>query len=337
MATTDLNIALFGAGRIGQVHAAHLAGRIPGARLAAVADLSEEAADRCASRYGVPAHTEYRRLLESPDIHAVAICTATDTHAQIISEAAEAGKQIFCEKPIALSLESIDLALAAVDRAGVKLQIGFNRRFDASFRRVRTAIAQGEIGRLERVHIISRDPAPPPLSYIRTSGGLFLDMTIHDFDMLRFLTGEDPIEIFAMADSLVDPAIAAAGDIDTAVLVLRFPSGTIGSIENSRRAVYGYDQRVEAFGSSGAIRTDNHYPNSATISGAQGIQRDLPYNFFMERYAESFLEEMRSFVDAVRNNTPTLVTGRDGRAPVVMGLAAVRSLREYRSVRFEEV
>ncbi|GAB4156265.1 MAG: inositol 2-dehydrogenase [Roseiflexaceae bacterium] len=333
MSQEYFNMALFGAGRIGQVHAAHIAGRIPGMRLYAVADVIEEAAARLAGTYRVPYTTDYRSLLADPAVHAVAICTATDTHAQIIVEAAEAGKQIFCEKPIAQDLAMIDRALAAVERAGVKLQIGFNRRFDASFRRVRAGIVAGEVGTIERVHIISRDPAPPPISYIRSSGGLFLDMTIHDFDMLRYLTGEEPVEVFAMADSLVDPAIGAAGDIDTALITLRFASGAIGSIENSRRAVYGYDQRVEVFGSAGAIRTENHYPNSAVISTNSMIRHDLPYNFFMDRYTESFLEELRGFAEAVLHDTPTLVNGADGRAPVVIAQAASRSLAEGRVVR----
>lgn len=332
-----INVALLGAGRIGQVHAVSLARHTPGARLYAVADVAAEAAQRCAAAYGARAETDYRRLLEDPDVHAVAICTATDTHAQIIIEAAQAGKQIFCEKPIAQGLDRIDAALDAVARAGVKLQIGFNRRFDSSFRRARAAVLGGEVGQIERVHITSRDPAPPPISYIKVSGGLFLDMMIHDFDMVRYLTGQEVVEIFAMADSLVDPAIGAAGDVDTAVVMLRFESGAIGSIENSRRAVYGYDQRAEVFGSGGVVRTENHFPNSATISDARGVRRDLPYNFFMDRYTESFRNELGAFVDAIRNNTPVLVSGQDGRVPVVMAMAAARSHAERRPVRLDEI
>jgi myo-inositol 2-dehydrogenase/D-chiro-inositol 1-dehydrogenase len=333
-----INIALLGAGRIGQVHAANLSGRVAGARLYAIADVSGEAAQRCAQQYGVAiAVDDYQRLLADPQVHAIALCTSTDTHARIITEAAQAGKHIFCEKPIAQTLESIDLALTAVEAAGVTLQIGFNRRFDANFRRARAAVVNGEIGRLERIHIISRDPAPPPISYVRVSGGLFLDMTIHDFDMIRFLAGDEVEELFVMADALVDPAIGAAGDVDTAVIMLRFKSGAIGTIENSRRAVYGYDQRVELFGSGGALRTENQYPNSALISDAQGVRRDLPYYFFLERYGESFAEEVRAFVMAIQQGTPVPVTGWDGRVPVVMALAAARSLRERRPVRLDEI
>lgn len=332
-----LNIALLGAGRIGQVHAANLMSRVPGARLYAIADVSAEAAERCAKQHGIAiAVDQYQRLLADPQVHAVAVCTSTDTHAQIIVEAAQAGKHIFCEKPIAQTLASIDHALAAVSSAGVTLQIGFNRRFDSSFMRARAAVVNGEVGRLERIHIISRDPAPPPISYVKVSGGLFLDMTIHDFDMVRFLTGDEVEELFVMADSLVDPEIGAAGDVDTAVIMLRFKSGAIGTIENSRRAVYGYDQRVELFGSGGAIRTENQYPNSALVSDAQGVRRDLPYYFFLERYHESFAAELRAFVSAIQHGTPAAVTGYDGRVPVVMGLAAARSVRERRPVRLDE-
>ncbi len=338
MSSQTLNIGVLGAGRIGRVHAANLATRIPNARVLAVADPIEEAAQRCAHDFGIPAAlTDYRAVLANPDIEAVLICTATDTHAQIIEEAAQAGKQIFCEKPIALSLATIDRALAAVERAGVTLQIGFNRRFDANFRRVRQAIVQGEIGTPELLHIVSRDPAPPPISYIKVSGGIFVDMTIHDFDMARFLVGSEVDEVYVSGAVMVDPAIGEAGDIDTALTVLRFANGAIGTIDNSRRAVYGYDQRVEVFGSGGAIAVSNNYPNNTTISDANSIRRDLPLNFFMDRYTESFVSELSEFVAAVTSGAPVPVTGRDGRAPVVMALAARKSYEEHRPVKLSEV
>ena len=338
MALGQLNIGLIGAGRIGRVHAGNLALRIPSANLLMVADVNEEAAWRCAEDFRVPQTVEdYRMVLDNPDIAAVAICSSTDTHAHLIEEAAAAGKHIFCEKPIAFDLATIDRALSAVDAAGVKLQIGFNRRFDANYRRVHQAIQRGEIGKLQLLHIVSRDPAPPPIAYIRTSGGMFLDMTIHDFDMLRFLTGADVEDVFVMAGVSVDPGIGEAGDIDTAVVVLRCIDGTICTIENCRRAVYGYDQRVEALGSGGAISTSNNYPNSAVISGANSIYRDLPLNFFMERYAESYCMEMQCFVDAVLQNRPVPVSGQDGRAPVVIALAAQKSYTEGRPVRLAEL
>lgn len=333
-----LKIGLIGAGRIGRVHASNLANRIPAAEVVAVADVSLEAAQQCAQINRIPTATsDYREILADPSIKAVLICSATNTHATLIEEAAKAGKQIFCEKPIALSLEAIDKALAAVKEAGVKLQIGFNRRFDANYRRVRQAIVSGEIGDPHIVHIISRDPAPPPAEYVKVSGGIFLDMTIHDFDMARFLVGSEVEEVYTVGGVKIDPAIGEAGDIDTAFIVLRFANGVTATIDNSRKAVYGYDQRVEVFGSAGAIQTENNYPNSAIISDATSIRRDLPLNFFMDRYTESFVSEMQAFVDAVLNDAPTPVTGFDGRAPVVIGLAARRSYEENRPVRISEI
>jgi len=338
MRKQSLKLGLIGAGRIGLLHTEHLTSRIPFAELVMVADAFEEAARECAERYAIPDFTrDYRDILVRPDIRAVVVCSSTNTHAQIIEEAAQAGKHIFCEKPIALDLPSLDQALDAVERAGVKLQVGFNRRFDASFRRVRQAVEQGEIGQPHLLHIISRDPAPPSIEYIRVSGGLFLDMTIHDFDIARYLIGSEVEEIFATGGVMVDPAIGSAGDIDTAVILLHFANGVIGTIDNSRQAVYGYDQRVELLGSAGAIITGNNYPNTAIISDDRRVYRDLPLRFFVERYTESFVSEMAAFVDAVHHDAPVPIDGRDGRAPVVMALAAHRSLVENRPVRLSEI
>lgn len=334
----SLNLGLIGAGRIGRVHAANLTTRIPRTNLLMVADVVEAAARDCAQQYRIPNPVgDYREVLANPDIDAVLICSATNTHAQMIVEAAQAGKHVFCEKPIALTLPAIDQALAATERAGVKLQIGFNRRFDPNYRRVRHAVAQGELGQLELLHIISRDPAPPPIDYVQSSGGLLLDMTIHDFDMARFLVGSEVQQVFTTAGVLVDPAIGAADDVDTAVTMLHFTNGVIGTIDNSRRAVYGYDQRVELLGSAGAIRTENNFPNSAVISTARSVHRDLPLHFFLERYTESYVAELVAFVEAVLHDTPTPVTGQDGRAPVVMGLAARTSYLENRPVKLSEI
>ncbi|MBO0781150.1 MAG: inositol 2-dehydrogenase [Ktedonobacteraceae bacterium] len=338
MPADRLRIGLIGAGRIGSLHAVHLATRIPAARLLMVADANEEAARNCAERHALARFSrDYRVVLDSPDIQAVVICSSTDTHARIIEEAARAGKHIFCEKPIALDLPSIDRAIAAVERAGVKLQIGFNRRFDANYRRVRQAVEGEEIGSPHLLHITSRDPSPPPISYIRVSGGLFLDMMIHDFDMARFLIGSEVEEVFTLAGVMVDPAIGEAGDVDTAVVMLRFANGIIATIDNSRRAVYGYDQRVELLGSAGMISTDNNYANSAVISDERGVRRDLPLHFFLERYSESFVAEMAAFVEAVLYDRLVPVCGQDGRVPVVMALAAQRSLEERRPVRLSEI
>jgi myo-inositol 2-dehydrogenase/D-chiro-inositol 1-dehydrogenase len=338
MPVEQVNIGLIGAGRIGRVHAENLTLRLPAANLRMVADVNQAAAEECAAQYRIPqAGSDYRAILDNPEIAAVIICSSTDTHARIIAEAAQAGKHIFCEKPIAFDLAAIDTALVAVERAGVKLQIGFNRRFDPNYARVRQAIEQGEIGSLQLLHIISRDPAPPPLEYIRVSGGMFMDMTIHDFDMARFLTGSEVEEIYAVAGVTVDPAIGAAGDVDTAVLTVRFANGVIGTIDNCRRAVYGYDQRVEALGSGGAISITNNYPNAATISDAHNIHRDLPLNFFMERYTASYLNEMRAFLTAVLRDEPVPVGGADGRAAAVLAQAAQQSHEEGRPVRIAEV
>src|SRR6058998_2728915 len=275
-----LKLGLIGAGRIGRLHAEHLASRIPSAELVMVTDVFEKAARECAERYAIPYTQDYHAVLDRPDIQAVVICSSTDTHARIIEEAAQAGKHIFCEKPIALDLPSIDRALDSVERSGVKLQIGFNRRFDANYRRVRQAIEQGEVGQPQLLHLISYDPDPPPVEYITVSGGIFLDMTIHDFDMARFLIGSEVEEIFVLANVMDSPDIAAAGDVDTAVLMLQFTNGVIGTISNSRRAAYGYDQRVELLGSAGVISIGNNYPNTAIISDERSVRRDLPLRFF---------------------------------------------------------
>ena len=303
-----------------------------------IADVNPAAAQQAAAQFGIPAATaDYRELLANPEIRAVLICSATDTHARFTEEAALAGKHIFCEKPIAHSLAEIDRALAAVAKAGVKLQVGFNRRFDANFRRVRRAIEDGEIGEPALMHIVSRDPAPPPVSYVKVSGGMFLDMTIHDFDMARFLIGAEVEEVYTQAGVTVDPAIGEAGDVDTAVVMLKFSNGVIGTIDNCRRAAYGYDQRVEVLGSKGSISTMNNYPNAAVVSDGASVRRDLPLNFFMDRYTESFCVELSAFVDAVLHDKPVPVTGEDARVPVVMGLAAGKSYREGRPVKLSEI
>jgi myo-inositol 2-dehydrogenase/D-chiro-inositol 1-dehydrogenase len=334
----SIKVGLIGAGRIGTLHAGHLAYRIPGVDLVAVADVAIEAAQACAARFDVPRFSgDYHDFLQDDEIDAVVICSSTDTHAQIIGEAAEAGKQIFCEKPIDFDLERIDRALQAVADAGVKLQIGFNRRFDPNFRRVREAVAAGQVGVPHILRITSRDPAPPPLSYIQVSGGIFLDMTIHDFDMARYLMGSEVEEVYAAGNVLVDPAIGEAGDVDTAVVTLRFANGAIGTIDNSRQAVYGYDQRVEVFGSGGMICAGNETADRTVLSDAQGVHAALPLYFFVERYTAAYIAEMTAFVEAVQQDTPPPVSGLDGRAPVVIAYAAARSMKEGRPVRLDEV
>ncbi len=269
-----LKIGLIGAGRIGKVHAATVAYRVPDAEIAIVADVDLGAARSVADRLRIPVATDRAEaVMEDPAIGAVFVCSSTDTHAALCRAAAAAGKHIFCEKPIAQNLVEIDRVLAAVAAAGVKLQVGFNRRFDANYRRVRHAIETGEIGAPAILHIISRDPAPPPVSYVATSGGMFLDMTIHDFDMARFLVGAEVEEVYTRAAVTVDPAIGEAGDVDTAVILLTFANGVIGTIRHCRRASFGYDQRVELLRHHGAIGTANTYRKAARLATPPGWPR----------------------------------------------------------------
>ncbi|MCA9664841.1 MAG: inositol 2-dehydrogenase [Myxococcales bacterium] len=330
---SNVRIGVIGAGRIGQLHAENVAFRVAGAELVCVFDPDADAAARCAARcHGVRIASDARRVIEDPQVDAVMICSPTPQHAEQIEQAAAAGKHIFCEKPIALDLARIDSALAAVERAGVKLQIGFNRRFDPGFRRAREAVAAGTIGELHLVRITSRDPAPPPAEYVRASGGMFVDMTIHDFDMARWVAGREVERIYAAGAVLVDPAIGEAGDIDTALLTLRYQGGALGSIDNSRQAVYGYDQRVEVFGSEGSVVVGNATATRAVLSTRDGVSSDKPLFFFVERYAEAYVAELSAFVRCIdRDETPE-VTGADGRAPVVLAQAALRSMHEGREV-----
>ncbi|MCP5524811.1 MAG: inositol 2-dehydrogenase [Verrucomicrobiales bacterium] len=333
-----ITLGLIGTGRIGRLHAEHLRFRLSAADLRAVTDLNRDSAQACADRCGiVRVAADHHEILADPEIQAVVVCSPTDTHADIIEAAAEAGKHVFCEKPIEVSLPRIDRVLSVVEHAGVLLQIGFNRRFDANFRRIRQAVAEGEIGTPHQLHIISRDPGPPPVEYIRQSGGIFLDMTIHDFDMARFLIGSEVEEVYATGGVRIDPAIGEAGDLDTATILLKFADGTVGIIENSRKAVYGYDQRVEVFGSKGSIEAGNNYPNTCRIAGAEGVGRDLPLNFFMDRYTQSYLDEMAQFLEAIVTGGRPPVSGVDARAPVVMAMAARLSVQENRPVKLAEI
>jgi myo-inositol 2-dehydrogenase/D-chiro-inositol 1-dehydrogenase len=322
-----IGIGVIGVGRIGRMHAGLLAREVPGAALVAVHDADREAAESI----GVRA-CELDELLADPGVDAVAICSSTETHADLIVAAAEAGKPIFCEKPISLDLAEVDRALAVVDAAGVPFQIGFNRRFDPAHQAVHEAVMRGDVGDPQLVRISSRDPEPPPMDYVRGSGGIFLDMTIHDFDMARYVTGSEVVEVFARGAVHVDPAFAEAGDIDTALVTLVHANGCLTAIDNSRQAVYGYDQRVEVFGSRGMASSENPLAHTTVVRTANGTSMAaLPY-FFLERYIPSYLREWAAFVDAVRTGAAPLVSGADARAPLVIGLAAWQSLTEGRPV-----
>jgi len=326
-----LGFGVIGAGAIGRLHARHLASQVEGARLVAVSDVVPEVAESCAQEAGARAYGDHRELLANPQVEAVVISSPPDTHAEIIEQAAAARKQIFCEKPIDCDLEKIDRALAAVAGAGVKLQIGFNRRFDANYNAAHEAVAGGKVGRPLIIHIVSRDPKLPVVSDTRSVAGMFLDMTIHDFDMARYLTGSEVTEVFALADRRLHDA----GDLDTALVTLRFADGAYGTIDNGQTA-YGYDQRVEVFGTDGMVATENERPHSATLTDSAGSHSVLPLYFFIERYAESYRRELEAFVECIQRDTEPPVTGRDGRMAVVIALAAQRSCDEGRPVPLSE-
>ena len=334
-----LKIGILGAGRIGKVHAESITRFVPGARVAAVADplLAGGAADWIQD-LGIPvACTDYREVLADKEIGAVLICTPTDTHAAISLEALEAGKHVFCEKPVDTEPERIAEVAARVRQTGLKYQVGFNRRFDHNFSALRHAVLEGRVGEIHLVKVTSRDPAPPSPEYARRSGGMFLDMTIHDFDMVRFLSGADVEEIHVMAASLVDPEIGKAGDCDTAILSMKLSNGALAVIDNSRRAAYGYDQRAEVFGSKGSVHTGNDAASTLVYSGHEGIVSEKPLYYFLERYMQSFATEVRAFVEAVNTDGPVPVTVEDGLEPVCIALAAKRSWLEGRPVRVGEI
>jgi myo-inositol 2-dehydrogenase/D-chiro-inositol 1-dehydrogenase len=328
---TMIHFAQFGAGRIGAIHSANLAAS-GGARLKYVVDVNAEAAATLAARHGARV-AETAAALADPDVGAVIIASSTDTHADLVIAAARAGKAIFCEKPIDLSLPRVDACLAAVRAAGVPMLVGFNRRFDPSFAELHRRIGAGAIGQVEQVVITSRDPGPPPVAYIKFSGGLFRDMTIHDFDMARWMLGEEPVEVFAHGANLVDPAIGAAGDIDSAMVLLKTASGRMAHINNSRRASYGYDQRVEVFGSLGRLIAGNRTATTVELADADAVSAGKPLHFFLERYADAYRIELAAFLDAVAKGTPMPVGAEDGRQALVLADAAFESLRSGRPMK----
>ncbi|AYO30096.1 inositol 2-dehydrogenase [Biomaibacter acetigenes] len=331
-----IKIGIIGAGRIGKMHAENIRANFSNVEIKSVADLFADKIKDWANSIGINnIFVDPAMILEDEEIDAVLICSSTDTHSRLIMDSARAGKHIFCEKPIDFNLERIHQALDSVEKAGVKLQIGFQRRFDPSFRKAFEMIRQGKIGDPHILKITSRDPQPPPIDYIKVSGGIFLDMTIHDFDMARYLSGSEVTEVYASGAVLVDPAIGNAGDIDTAVVTLKFENGAIGVIDNSRRSTYGYDQRVEVFGSKGCVSVSNDILTNTVLSDENGITSDKPKYFFIERYKDAYIEEIKAFFDSILNDKQPPVTGIDGLEPVIIGLAAKKSLVEGKPVKIQ--
>ncbi len=334
-----IKIGIIGAGRIGRVHAEGITNGVKGACVYAIADpFLNDTQREWAGKLGVKnLYTDYHEILNDPEIDAVMICSSTNTHADISVEAIKAGKHIFCEKPISQDLAKIKEVMEALKGTSLKYQVGFNRRFDHNFEAVREAIVAGKIGDLHMLHVTARDPEAPPLEYVRVSGGMFLDMTIHDFDMVRFLSGSDVVEVYAAGAALVNPKIADEGDIDTAIITLKLANGAIAVIDNSRQAAYGYDQRAEAFGSKGQIAVGNDTVSTAVLSNADGVTAEKPLYFFLERYMASFIKEVNCFVNAIIEDKPVPVDINAGLAPILIAKAAKKSLDENRPVKISEI
>ncbi|MBL8588489.1 MAG: inositol 2-dehydrogenase [Methylobacteriaceae bacterium] len=326
-----MRFGLLGAGRIGRIHGANVAAH-PGASLTAVADADAAAAGELAQRCGARV-ASIDDIVADRSVDAVLICTPTDMHADLIERAAKAGKAVFCEKPVDLDSDRIRRCLDVVAKAGAPLMIGFNRRFDPNFAEVKKRIDAGAVGAVELVTVLSRDPAPPPPSYVARSGGLFRDMMIHDLDMARFLLGEEPVEVHAVGASLVDPAIGLAGDVDTAAVLLKTRSGRIAQISNSRRATYGYDQRIEVHGSKGMARAQNVPVTTVEVATAAGVLADPVQNFFLERYAAAYRRELDAFIEAVAAGKPPSPSGADGLAAQILADAATQAHRTGEPVR----
>lgn len=335
-----LKIGIIGAGRIGKVHLESISYHVKNATVTAMADpFMNEETEKLIRSYGVSKVTkDYKDILNDKDIDAVLVCSSTDTHAAISIEAINAGKHVFCEKPVDHSIEKIQaVADALKEHPDIKFQVGFNRRFDHNFAAIRKAYDDGKIGEAHILKITSRDPEPPNPAYIKVSGGIFLDMTIHDFDMACFLTDSDVEELYVNSAVLVDPAIGEQGDVDTAIITMKMANGALAVIDNSRKAAYGYDQRAELFGSKGMVATSNDTVSSAVISNADGVTSEKPLFFFLERYMGSFSEEMRQFTEAVINDTEVPVGIHAGLQSVKIGLAARKSVDEHRPVKISEI
>ncbi|GGX65054.1 inositol 2-dehydrogenase [Saccharospirillum salsuginis] len=325
-----INLCLFGAGRIGAIHAANVAAN-PDARLTYVVDVFEASAHKLADQYDARV-VSVEQALADPEVHAVIIASSTDTHADLIERSAEAGKAIFCEKPIDLDLDRTRQCLATIERCGVACLVGFNRRYDPQFNQLKSEIDIDRIGSVEMVTITSRDPSPPPAQYVQSSGGLFRDMMIHDLDMARWLLGEEPVEVFATASCLIDPAIGQAGDVDTALVTLKTASGKLCQISNSRRAVYGYDQRIEVLGAKGMLQANNQLESNLVLTNDQGASGAKPQHFFLERYAEAYRLELTNFIEVLTGQGQPLTNQQDGLMALALAEAALESARSGRAV-----
>lgn len=334
-----VRIGLIGAGRIGQLHGENLVRSVPNAELVSIADpFLNDTTYAWAKNLGVEnCYKNADAIFEDLSIDAVFICSATDTHADYIIQAAQAGKHIFCEKPIHYDVATIQRALDAVEKAGVKLQVGFVRRFDHNHKVVHDTVASGKLGDPHIVKVTSRDPMPPTMDYVKGSGGLFMDMMIHDFDMVRYLSGSEVTEVTAYGDVLIDEKFKEYNDIDTAIVMLKFTNGALGVIDNSRKAGYGYDQRTEIHCAGGCVQVYNDLDNTATISTPEGVTSAKPMWFFLERYNNAFISEEQAFIQAILNDEETLVKGMDGLMPVLIAKAAELSLTEGRCVKLSEI
>jgi len=328
-----IKVAVAGLGRIGKIHLTNLCQNFPEVDVVAAMDIFDES-KAIVDEFRIPKFiNNFDDLLSVQGLEAIIICSPTDTHADYVIRAAKAGKQIFCEKPLDLSLERVHEVLDVVNENGVKLMLGFNRRFDPNFLKIKNMVDSGQIGDPQILKITSRDPGPPPISYIKVSGGIFMDMAIHDFDMARYIMNKEVVEVYSRGAVLVDPAIGEAGDIDTALTTLTFEDGTMANIDNSRKAAYGYDQRLEVFGSAGMVKADNNFPDNHQHFSADGIHGSLPLNFFLERYTTSYLNEMSAFFKSIKTGEDLPVTGKDGREAMKIALAAKKSVEENRSVK----
>ena len=334
-----VRIGIIGAGRIGKVHCESIGRYVKNAVVACVADpFMNEGTEQTLRALGAEKVTkDYREILADKSVDAVLICSSTDTHAQISVEAIKAGKHVFCEKPVDHDVKKILTVKEALQGGGVKYQVGFNRRFDHNFEAVKKAIDTGRIGHLDVLKICSRDPAAPSADYIKVSGGIFLDMTIHDFDMVRYLSSDEVESVYAVGGVTVDKAIGEAGDIDTAVVTMKLKGGALAVIDNCRRAAYGYDQRAEAFGSLGQIAVANDAASTAVISDANGVTAEKPLYFFLERYMQAYVKEVSEFVRCIEEDRPVHVGIEDGLQAVVIGLAAKRSLQTGAPVRLDDI